>query len=106
MTDPRQAMIKKMRADFLVIADARRKWGDWSEADEQECGAAIKEAIAAGDADNMTQWAVWLSDLAHTITTMAVLVRNSEARMRERSRQAREAREQAAQAKRERRPSA
>lgn len=104
MTHPRKAMIDKMRADFVVVAEARRTSGDWSEADEKAFGQAIKAAIDADNADTMCMWALWLSDLAHVLTTCAMAVRNAEGRMRAAARVAAEERDKTSEGKRTRRP--
>lgn len=91
-----KAVIDKMRADFVRVAEARKKHGDWTEADEAEIGAAIKAAVEKGDPDTVLSWALWLADIAHSIAAWELIVRGSMARMRHQAREEREARERAA----------
>ena len=59
-----ERIIDKMRADWPVVEEDRIECGDWTAEDAAEVGAAIKAAIAAGDATTITLWARWLADLA------------------------------------------
>lgn len=95
-----KTVIEKMRADFVRVAEVRRQRGDWSEADQNEIGAAIKAAVEKGDPDMILSWAAWLADLSHAIAAWDLIVRGSVARMRAQARDEREAREQQAASKR------
>lgn len=58
------ADVEKMRADF-VAAMKWFKWADgWTDAHCAEANAAIKAAIAQGDAHIVQCWADWLADYA------------------------------------------
>ena len=82
MTDPRKALIDKLRADFRLVADHRRQSGDWTEDDERQIGESIKASIAAGNPETICMWALQFSDLAHVITTCAMAIRIAEGRIR------------------------
>lgn len=77
------ALIAKMRADWVVVAAARRESGDWTEQDEQEIGEAIKAAVAAKDRNVLACWSRWLADLSAWVTAWNLICRGSEKRMRE-----------------------
>lgn len=57
-------VIAKMRADFALVAAARRKSGDWSAEDERDAGLAIRAAIEDGDAETIACWSRWLAGLS------------------------------------------
>lgn len=84
MADELQAVITKMRADFVLVAESRRASGDWSAQDEKEIGEAIKAAIASKDRRAAVAcWSRWLADLSAWVTAWNLICRGSEARMRE-----------------------
>lgn len=85
-----EKMIDKLRADFQLVAEHRVKGGDWSEADAKEFGACIKECIERKDVVAVSAWAMWISDLAHSITTFTIVVRNAEIRIRDAALEAKE----------------
>lgn len=101
MAELRETMIAKLRADFVVVADARRASGDWTEADEKEIALAIKSSVDSGNPESLTFWALYFSDLAHTLTTCALLVRIAEGRIRAQIARDREERAEADRKKRE-----
>lgn len=94
--EPMKTVIDKMRGDFVRVAEVRKQRGDWSEADENEIGAAIKAAVEKGDPDMILSWAAWLADLSGAIAAWDLIVRGSVARMRAQARAEREAQEPAA----------
>ena len=100
MADAMKRVVTKMRADFVLVAEARKERGDWTEGDEAEIGEAIRAAIAADDPDMILSWANWLADLAASITAWSLIVRGSMARMRHQAREQREARDKATGARR------
>lgn len=77
-----QLMLNKMRADFELVAKARRESGEWSEEDVKEFNAAIKQAKDANDHTNLALWARWLADLAAGVVFFNLVVRAAEAGMR------------------------
>lgn len=79
-----EQMIGKMRADFGVVAEARKAAGEWSDSDVRDFGAAIKAAIDAGDSTVLALWARWLADLSAGVVFFSLVVRGSEAAMRAR----------------------
>lgn len=82
MDEQRRAMIDKLRADFVLVADFRLASGDWTKDDERAFGAAIKASIDSGSPETLCMWALRFSDLAHVVTTCAMAVRIAEGRMR------------------------
>ena len=93
MDEAMKAVVAKMRADFVRVADVRKARGDWSEADQQEIGAAIKAAVDKGDPDMISSWALWLADLSCSIAAWDLIVRGSVSRMRSQAQQERKDRE-------------
>lgn len=77
-----QKLIEKMRADWGVVAEDRRRTGDWSEEDETDIGAAVKAAIDSGNRDLIASWARWLADLAATTVALKAIALGIEGRMR------------------------
>lgn len=73
----------KMRTDFVCIADARRKSGEWAEADEKQIGAAIAAALQRGDANEVLLWAGWLADASAAIAAWEILSARAIAKMHE-----------------------
>jgi len=71
-------MIEQMRADFADAAS----WEGWSEADKVEIGAAIRDAIAANDAEALAYWSRELARGAEEWRRFRARVREAEARMR------------------------
>lgn len=59
-----EAVISKMRADFVIVATLRRESGAWEDADEAMAGTAIREAIERDDRELIYCWARWLAILA------------------------------------------
>ena len=55
------AVIAKMRADWSVVSASRKGSGDWSDADEADIAAAIREAIKAKDRTVIACWSRWLA---------------------------------------------
>lgn len=76
------AVIAKMRADWSVVAAARKGSGDWTDADEAEMAAAIRAAIDAKDRNVIACWSRWLADLAAWVTAWNLICRGSEAAMK------------------------
>lgn len=58
------AMLKKMRADWPVVAAAKRSAGVWTADDEQEINLGIKALVEAEDVEMLSLWAKWLADEA------------------------------------------
>lgn len=77
-----ELMLKKMRADFDVVARARKESGEWSDADIAEFSAAIKGRVDAKDHTGLALWARWLADLAAGVVFFNLVVRGAEAGMR------------------------
>ena len=59
-----ERIIDKMRADWPVVEEDRITSGQWSQADADEVGAAIKAAIDANDTTTILLWARWMADLS------------------------------------------
>ena len=78
-----QAVISKMRADFLVVSEHRREAKEWTAEDEADIAAAIKRSIEEKDLDALASWSRWLADLSAWVTAWNLICRGSEARMRE-----------------------
>lgn len=57
-----QKLIEKMRADWGVVAEDRRRTGNWTEEDETDIGAAVKAAIDGGNEEMIACWARWLAE--------------------------------------------
>lgn len=55
-----EVMLKKMRADWPVVAAAKRRAGVWTAADETEINLGIKALVEAKDIEMLTLWANWL----------------------------------------------
>lgn len=83
------ALIAKMRADWVVVAAARRETGDWTQQDEQEIGEAIKAAVAAKDRNVLACWSRWLADLSAWVTAWNLVCRGSESSMKAAAREQR-----------------
>lgn len=77
-----ELMLNKMRADFAVVAEARKAAGEWSADDIKEFNGAIKAAIDSKDATAIALWSRWLSDLATGVVFFNMIVRAAEAGMR------------------------
>lgn len=77
-----ELMLNKMRADFELVAKARRESGEWSEADVKEFNVAIKQCRDNKDTTNLALWARWLADLSAGIVFFNLVVRGAEAGMR------------------------
>ena len=71
-------MIEQMRADF---PDAARQ-EEWSAQDQAEIGAAIREAIAANDAEAQAYWSRELARAAGEWRAFCARVREAEERMK------------------------
>ncbi len=76
------ALIAKMRADWIVVAEHRRAANEWTVEDEIEIGQAIKAAIDAKDRNIIGCWSRWLADLSAWVTAWNLICRGSEASMR------------------------
>ena len=83
-----ELIIKKMRADFEVVANANRESGEWSADDVREFNAAIKAAIDGKDTMAIALWARWLAELATGVVFFNMVVRTAEAGMRAKAAQA------------------
>lgn len=77
-----ELMLKKMRADFEMVANARKEAGEWTAADVAEFGKAIKTAVDSGDANQIALWARWLADLSTGVVFFSMVVRAAESAMR------------------------
>lgn len=77
-----ELMLKKMRADFDVVARARKESGEWSDADIAEFSAVIKLCVQNKDHTGLSLWARWLADLAAGVVFFSLVVRGTEAGMR------------------------
>lgn len=78
-------ILKKMRADFDMVARARKTDGEWSDDDIKEFSAAIRTATESNDATAVALWARWLSDLATGVVYFTMVVRAAETAMRAKS---------------------
>lgn len=76
-------VIKKMRADYVLVAARFLETGEWSKEHEQKIGAAIKGAIASDDRLMLACWSGWLANLSSWVTAWNLVCRGSELRMRE-----------------------
>lgn len=54
------ADLDRMRAAFVLAA----AWHGWSEEDQADIGASIREAIEAGDEQVLLLWQTWLDGMA------------------------------------------
>lgn len=77
-----ELMLNKMRADFEMVAKARRESGEWSEADVKEFNGAIKQVLDSGDTAALALWARWLADLSAGVVFYNLVVKGAEAGMR------------------------
>lgn len=84
-----ELMLKKMRADFDMVALARKESGEWSDADIAEFSAAIKRCVEDKNHTALALWARWLADLAAGVVFFSLVVRGSEVGMRAAAAQAR-----------------
>lgn len=78
-------MIERMRLDFPLAAKAE----GWSVEDQDEVGAAIRAAVAAGDQETLAYWAKRLADGAAQWRAWCARVRQAEASARAAAREAR-----------------
>ncbi len=76
------AVIDKMRADWRVVSEDRRRCNDWSESDEKEFAEAIKAAVASGDDSLIVCWARWLADLSAATLLLQTVARGVTANIR------------------------
>lgn len=58
------ALIDQMRADFGRVMAFRLDRGEWSWADVDEIGLAIRAIVAGGDAELIKAWAAWVAELS------------------------------------------
>lgn len=77
-----QKLIEKMRADWSVVAEDRRRTGDWTEEDETDIGTAVKAAVQGGNEELIACWARWLADLSATTVALSAIAKGIEGRMR------------------------
>jgi hypothetical protein len=91
-----ESMIKKMRADWVVVAEDRLACGEWSEEDEAEIGEVIKSAIATRKEDQIICWARWLGDLAASTIALKAIALGINAKIREAVRKEHESMKKAA----------
>lgn len=75
-------LIEKMRADWRLVSEDKRRRGDWSEDDEKEIGDLVKAAVASGDESLISCWARWLGDLAGAILLLQLVARGTDANIR------------------------
>ena len=59
-----KAIIAKMRTDWAIVEEDRIACGDWTAADTDELGEAVRVAVESKDANQITLWARWLADLS------------------------------------------
>lgn len=76
------ALVEKMRADWRVVSEQKRRSGEWSEADELEIGALVKAAVDSGDEGLMSCWASWLGELAGAMLLLRLVARGADANIR------------------------
>ena len=69
----KQAILDKMRADFVLIADMRIETGEWTDQDRTEVSQAIRAAIESKDEAQVAMWSRWLADLACWITAWKMI---------------------------------
>ena len=72
-----------MRADYRLVRSWWRESDGWSDADVSEADAAIKAAVDRGDEGLIACWSVWLAARANEIREFSALVRDIEAKARE-----------------------
>lgn len=89
-------MIKKMRCDWMVVAEDRKACGEWTADDEKAIGDAVKSAIEGGKPGPITLWARWLADLAATTIALKAIAIGIDLRMREQARKQRDEMKRAA----------
>lgn len=77
-----EKIIEKLRADWPIVAEARRASGEWSKEDEDEIGKAIKAAVESKDLSTLTLWSHWMSELATGVTYFRLIVRAAESAIR------------------------
>lgn len=77
-----EKIIAKLRADWPIVAEARRASAEWTDEDERDIGLAIKAAIEAKDLSTLALWSHWLSDLATGVTYFRLVVRAAESAIR------------------------
>lgn len=75
-------IVEKMRADWRLVAEFKRKHEEWSEADEKEIGDLVKAAVASGDESLISCWARWLGELASAILLLNLVARGTDANIR------------------------
>lgn len=69
----KQAILEKMRADFVLIADQRVETGEWTDQDRLEVSQAIKAAIESKDEAQIAMWSRWLADLSCWVTAWRMI---------------------------------
>lgn len=79
MTD---AELEVMRTDWRTVSGFKRGSGEWGKGDEDEYGAAMKEAIQSGGEEVIHYWAAWLAREAEWIRRFTSMVRLAEQRIR------------------------
>jgi len=77
-----ELMLKKLRADFDMVAKARKESGEWTDADIQEFNGVIKRCIQTNDMTSLALWARWLADLSTGVVYFSLVVRVAESAMR------------------------
>lgn len=80
-----EQMIAKMRADFVLVAKECLESGEWSEADKNEFGAAIRAACDRKDEACIVLWARDMAIRANDCLYRQLVVRGVEASMRARA---------------------
>jgi len=83
------AVVEKMRADWILVSEARKASGDWTDEEAQDIAAAIRAAIEAKDRTVIACWSSWLADLAAWVTAWNLICRGSEAEMKRKAKEAR-----------------
>jgi hypothetical protein len=80
-----EQLISKMRADFVLVAKACVESGEWTEADKNEFGAAIKAACERKDEAIIILWARDMAIRANDCLYRTLVVKGVEAAMRGRA---------------------
>jgi hypothetical protein len=56
--------VPKLRRDYLAVSAWMLACGEWSAAESDEIGLAIKHALDDGDSGYLAFWADWLASMA------------------------------------------
>lgn len=74
--------LEEMRVSFRRLAAVQVALGAWTDLDAAEIGAAIRAAVASGDATQVEAWADYLAAEAAAMAPLAQACREAQARIR------------------------